>query len=193
MHSSFLLCLLLVGYAWAAFGSTAAKAQPVRLSAPKANLGVCSPNQGVDYPGNNMPDSPFKGRKSADNCCALCARTEGCVAYVYYPPLDDCYLKNAVGNAILSVLVYSQYFREEVPSYWCSPQYGMDTTGVAMLIGGTLFNIKSPADCCDQCSNNTGCKEWVWDRSTSICYLKNRYGSLYYHAVTVAGYSKRKV
>ncbi|XP_070558481.1 uncharacterized protein [Ptychodera flava] len=72
-------------------------------SSPPKNVGICAVERNVDRVGFDLlVNATDNKRESAEDCCDACARTPGCVSWVFYKQLEyfgDCSLKFSVSDA----------------------------------------------------------------------------------------------
>ncbi|KDO34350.1 hypothetical protein SPRG_01486 [Saprolegnia parasitica CBS 223.65] len=137
---------------------------PVTTTPPPA--GSCTNLQSdLDYFGNDIKST---SRASANDCCADCAATTGCVLYVWTNTAGGtCWLKNAAGPSSSKPGAKSGFTTSPPLSSCGAPLANTDFDGqdVANVPGGT------PAVCCAACQSNPACNAYsIWN---NICWLKS--------------------
>nr|AIG56240.1 secreted protein [Achlya hypogyna] len=137
--------------------------------------GTCSSlTRGVDYPGNDIAHFAVSGSEQvqADQCCASCSTTPGCVGFVVHD--STCWLKESLGASVeLNGAITGAYTLVKPTSGTCSPvTLGFDYPGndiKSFSVNGTLQDETNA--CCEACSKTVGCVGFV--THTNTCWLKN--------------------
>ncbi|KAH9112569.1 hypothetical protein AeMF1_013108, partial [Aphanomyces euteiches] len=124
-------------------GAVAAK---VHNSAPVTPSIECSKTtKDLDFPGNDIDQT---NRQNPDDCCADCAKTPGCTAYVWTPWNDGtCFLKSKLDNP-------TPYKGARASSQKLCKQPQANTD----YFGHDIDNLAgSPEDCCAFCRARDDC------------------------------------
>ena len=134
------------------------------MSAPPA--ASCPIETGVDYPGNDIGNTPAA---KADDCCLKCWGVAGCKAYTWTNYNGGtCWFKSGKGQTVSnpnakSAVVWTWQY--------CSPQQtGIDYPGNDIGSGAS-----ATADgCCDVCRFTNGCRAYSWtNQNGGTCWLKS--------------------
>ncbi|GMH37876.1 hypothetical protein BSKO_05760 [Bryopsis sp. KO-2023] len=70
---------------------------PGELRCSNARGVICEQTRGVDYPGNDIINTPFNINNHPD-CCAKCQGTKGCKGWLFRGDFGHCWLKSKLVN-----------------------------------------------------------------------------------------------
>ncbi|EQC42295.1 hypothetical protein SDRG_00034 [Saprolegnia diclina VS20] len=149
-------------------------------SAPAPTLDTCTTQMDVDYPGNDIANSPVTGDRNTQvgQCCAKCSSTTNCVAFTV--GYNTCYMKSSKGSPRPATgLVSGSPGAAPQPSGTCTAQMGIDFTssgtnndiGSAPVSGSTTDQL---AQCCALCYKNDKCV--AYSVGYGSCYMKSSVG-----------------
>ncbi|RHZ00666.1 hypothetical protein DYB35_013223 [Aphanomyces astaci] len=135
------------------------------------------PVEDVDFEGN---DIKFTQRSNSDDCCDDCAKTPGCVVYVWTPWEDGtCFLKWKAGKSVHKWGAKAAKVANSVGSCQAA-QANVDYNGNDI---DRIYADKD--DCCALCLKADNCKGY--SHYQGYCYLKGELGNASYKEGVTSG------
>jgi hypothetical protein len=151
---------------------------PTLPTRPPVGTG-CSVESGFVY-NNNFIAQPVPNVANFADCCSLCQRTVGCVAWSFLNDYRFCYLRNAA-NTLANRMPYVNSFSGSLviplpttplPAASCTSERDFVyrdndiSQPITLAVGATQL------DCCALCRNTATCVAWSYLVAQRLCYLK---------------------
>ncbi|RHZ23644.1 hypothetical protein DYB37_010775 [Aphanomyces astaci] len=157
------------------WGAKAGKVtKPAKVIKPAGSCEVTQDN--MDYEGNDITSTQHS---NSDDCCDDCAKTPGCVLYVWTQWNDGtCFLKSSAGNSVPKWGVKAAKVTK--PAKVIKPAGSCEVTQDNVDYEGndiTSTQRSNSDDCCDDCAKTPGCVLYVWTNwNSGTCFLKSKAG-----------------